>query len=1055
VFSILEAYLEELDAGLSANPGEMLARYPEIAEQLRPYLASLEFLHGIAASLRGTGESAPETDPDTNGGTTARAEQILGDYRIYREVGRGGMGIVYEAEQISLRRRVALKVLPYAAVLDSRQLRRFQNEAQAAARLHHTNIVPVYSVGCERGVHYYAMQYIAGRDLESVINEFRQTDEQNVKSSSGSRQSRLPHQTKEAAFGSEMGIGTGGSTRDVAYFRSAAVLIAQAAEGLDHAHQHGIIHRDVKPSNLLLDAAGTLWVTDFGLAKFDATRSFTGTGDILGTARYMSPEQVRGSYLDERTDIYSLGITLYELCTLRQAFDGLERARILARIESDDPIAPRRVKPHVPRDLEVIIQKAIAKDPADRYVAASALAADLRAFAAGRSILARKPSLAVRARRWILRHGRLVAVGVALLAMAAAGLATGSILLFRADERTRAALQTAEQERAAAEANFQLAQDAVERLLGRVGGVKLANLPGFESVRRELLEDALGFYERFLEKAPQDSRLQRQVVKALGAAGVIRRQLGKAVEAEAAFSTAAEAAEVLVAESPGDSAVMALLATQLNDLGVALRELGRAAESEAPLRRAVELREKLAVNANDAAEALVEVGAALGNLGSTLGKLGKPREARELLEQAVRRFEAAERETPGHAKAREGLSYQWKNLGLILASLGARQEAEAAFEECLQVRAKLVGDHPGASEHTNLLADIRFTRGVYYQLTGRSLEAEREYREGLMERERLAADYPAVPAYHRDLGALLNNLAMMVLDRGELGEARAFVERAVKEQEEAIRLSPVIEAARENLCNHLGTLADIARDLGDAAAAEQAYRQLIAVRQKLVDERPGDRRLKETISHDWDALGLLLRKANRDGEAKVALEEALRICETLIAEGLRTAALLSHAGSMKSTLGYLANDEGKPAVARALLRDGIDLHLAAVRTNPGDRDARKNLERDLAEYSGVLEATGDAVSLARLGEEIAALEGAGTEELLMAADLCARAGRLLERDHRLAPEVKQEGPETMTLRVEELRRKAADLSSRTGESGDRNEPVRVFTTQPEEARKTQ
>jgi len=240
--------------------------------------------------------------------------------------------VVYEAEQLSLGRHVALKVLPFAAALDSRQLQRFRNEAQAAAHLHHTNIVPVFGVGCERGVHFYAMQYIEGQTLAQVIadlksqgaHEKHQAADQSLATFDHSQGALTAVQCAEATKPS---VSLSPQFAASNYFLTVATLAWQAADALEHAHQVGVVHRDIKPANLLLDGWGKLWITDFGLARFHADAGLTLSGDLLGTLRYMSPEQAIGQWVpgDHRTDIYSLGTTLYELLTLKPAFDGDNR----------------------------------------------------------------------------------------------------------------------------------------------------------------------------------------------------------------------------------------------------------------------------------------------------------------------------------------------------------------------------------------------------------------------------------------------------------------------------------------------------------------------------------------------------------------------------------------------------------------------------------------------------------------------------------------------------------------------------------------------------------
>jgi serine/threonine-protein kinase len=278
---------------------------------------------------------------------------------------------VYEARQLSLGRRVALKVLPFAAALDPRQLQRFRVEAQAAAMLHHTHIVPVYSVGVERGVHYYAMQFIDGRSLAEVIRELRRLHGLTPKDHEPAGSARSTINLAAALASGEPGaaasppgeatpqpsiakqsaamepaspapaLSSGTSITGRAFFQAAARLGIQAAEALEYAHSLGVVHRDVKPANLLLDARGNLWVTDFGLAQVQAEGglTLTLTGDVLGTLRYMSPEQALGrrALVDHRSDIYSLGATLYELLTLHPAIEGTDRQEILRRIAFEEP----------------------------------------------------------------------------------------------------------------------------------------------------------------------------------------------------------------------------------------------------------------------------------------------------------------------------------------------------------------------------------------------------------------------------------------------------------------------------------------------------------------------------------------------------------------------------------------------------------------------------------------------------------------------------------------------------------------------------------------------
>ena len=346
-------------------------------------------------------------------------------FRIVGELGRGGMGVVYEAEQLSIGRRVALKVLPFAALLDDRQLQRFKNEARAAGTLHHPHVVPIYSVGTERGVHYYAMQLIDGQSLSQLIEQLRQDSHQasingvpktlseltiDYAGGRSCEESSLePIETSPAAetrHEIQAAISTQRSSNPKDYFRTVAELGLQAASGLAHAHECGIVHRDIKPANLMLDVRGNVLITDFGLARIESDAGMTMSGDLLGTLRYMSPEQAMAKrvVIDHRTDIYSLGVTLYELLTLQPAFDGADRQELLQKIAFEEPRRPRHWNPNVPTDLETIILKAVSKNAHERYDAARDMGNDLQNFLHNVPIKARRPTPPQRLWKWAQRH---------------------------------------------------------------------------------------------------------------------------------------------------------------------------------------------------------------------------------------------------------------------------------------------------------------------------------------------------------------------------------------------------------------------------------------------------------------------------------------------------------------------------------------------------------------------------------------------------------------------------------------------------------------------------
>jgi WD40 repeat protein/serine/threonine protein kinase len=445
-----------LHAGGPFDVEAFLHEHPEHAAELRRLLPALRGLASLEPSARPTPAGA---------GPAAATSETLGDFRIVRQIGRGGMGVVYEAEQLSLGRRVALKVLPFAGTLDPRQLQRFRNEAQAAAHLHHTNIVPVFFVGAERGVHFYAMQLIEGQTLADILMGLRasRVREYPAAARPGADASPYDPTSPYAPTPVAGALSTDRAAGDPASFAAAARLALQAAEALEHAHQLGVIHRDVKPGNLMVDSRGHLWVTDFGLAQFQSDARLTLTGDVLGTLRYMSPEQAlaRRVVVDHRTDIYSLGITLYEVLTLRPAFAGTDRQELLRQIACEEPPPPHKLNPAVPADLETIILKAIAKSPAERYATMQEMADDLRSFLEDRPIRARRPTLGQRAARWARRHKALVHAAVAVLALAVLMLAVSTVLIADGMWKKQKALQEKDKALAEKDAEYNRANEAL------------------------------------------------------------------------------------------------------------------------------------------------------------------------------------------------------------------------------------------------------------------------------------------------------------------------------------------------------------------------------------------------------------------------------------------------------------------------------------------------------------------------------------------------------------------------------------------------------------------
>ncbi|MDV6034543.1 MAG: protein kinase [Phycisphaera sp. RhM] len=464
---IADEFLRDCRAGCAPSIETLVSKHPEFADELRDLLPTLAVMEQVKLS------DEEEDSDHLPAADESMVDRTLGDYQIIRQIGRGGMGIVYEAEQISLGRRVAIKVMPRQSSWSGTQRTRFEREAKAAARLHHTNIVPVFGVGQAEGVHYYVMQLIVGQGLDDVLDQLksigrRSADEIGHRSIwehvGGGEESEQTDQKPSspssgaavARSGSQGGIGSSTGSSIDPYWRNVARIGLQVSDALQYAHTQGVTHRDIKPSNLLLDHRNDVWITDFGLAKADDDDGkLTRSGDILGTIRYMPPEAFSGRS-DGRSDVYSLGITLYEMATLVPAFDAVDRRELVKQVTTGRPLPVSRVNRQVPRDLATIIEKAMECRPEDRYASAGKMREDLRRFLNDEPILARRATLGERCGRWA-RQNRGLAASLAavaslllLIALASSGAA---IYYFDQEEQQRRLFQQA---RSVSNANEQL-----------------------------------------------------------------------------------------------------------------------------------------------------------------------------------------------------------------------------------------------------------------------------------------------------------------------------------------------------------------------------------------------------------------------------------------------------------------------------------------------------------------------------------------------------------------------------------------------------------------------
>jgi tetratricopeptide (TPR) repeat protein len=857
---IADEFVAELRRGRRPSVEEYARRYPDYADDLRDMLPALAMMEQAKESASGAGAGAPAP--------AALTLRQLGDYQVLREVGRGGMGVVYEAEQVSLGRRVALKVLPAQAVANEKQRHRFEREARAAAKLHHTNIVPVFGVGEQDGLHYYVMQFIQGLGLDEVLEELRRLRDpaspaapdsggslrvsrreisaavvahslvtgrhltEDLPSDAGAEPSPPPDATgtfiHPASAGeapgdpgrpgrlsdtfslSGSGVTLQGSEtagkrrrgRAAAYWHSVARIGAQVADALRYAHEQGVLHRDVKPGNLLLDTGGTVWVTDFGLAKASDQEDLTHTGDILGTLRYMPPEAFEGR-ADARGDVYALGLTLYELVALRPAFDERERNRLIKHVTSGEPPSLRKLRPDAPRDLLTIIEKATDRDPARRYQTAGDLAADLQRFQDDEPIQARRITAGERMWRWCRRNPAiaslvacvlLLLVGITVASASAAAhfdrLArdsranaereaaerqTAEDNFNEAEKQRRQALDNfneAEAQRKRAEANFTRAMDVVNDYLVKVTDSQLLQAPGMQPLRQELLRSALAFYQDFLKERGGDANVRTALAATYLRVRNILNDLDDAEGSRKALAEADKLYQELARETPDDPDVRHGRARCLllngNKVGAIAIWKGLVRPGEAPYQR--------------------ELAEALRFQGDDLAAAGQTPEALAAYQEAIVIQQMLVQLAPDDLKARSDLGATLNAIGIQLFAKGRYGEARQMYLRAVEQQQTAYSKAPAVIQFGRSLAVGALNVGATFEREKNSGEALVWYRKANDVWVRLATENPAVPRLQRDMFDNALGLSRWCVANGKpddaaavMREARGVIERLPRE----------------------------------------------------------------------------------------------------------------------------------------------------------------------------------------------------------------------------------------------------------------------------------
>ncbi len=759
---LLEHYMETLETGVPSTVEWLTRNDPELLEPLRVCVSALESLHLLAAG--GTPPSGPAHRD--------AGEQQLGGFELHEPIGRGGMGVVYRATQRSLNRTVAVKVLPLAAVLDPRQLTRFQHEAEAAASLQHPHIVPVYAVGCERGVHFYAMQYVHGESLDQWI-----------------------------------------AARNSSDWRSAVRMAADIADGLHAAHELGIVHRDIKPSNLLLDRSGKAWITDFGLARIQTETAVTRSGDVLGTLRYMSPEQARGesALVDGRSDVYSLAATLYEMLTSQPAHLGDDAPAILRTLDENAIVPLRRLRADLPQDLETVIHKAMAGRRDDRYETAAAFASDLRRVLAGEPTMARPPSILDRIVRFANKHHRAAAASAIVGVLVVIGFAVGTAKLAAAKQLSDAhSAQSLENER--------IARDAIDRLGGQVAEL-LADIPSANAVRHRLLHETLEYYQRFADSPISDAasgqRRMLDLAVTYAKMGGLQAELADTTAAIQSLRKSEHLYQQLVDDTKASPTVQLDHSICQNNLAEQLAIAGDAESASKWFTQAIETQKRL--HANGHVKATSELAKTLNNLGGLLASTENIDEAKLAYSRAIDLID----QHPQQADLRSSIE---SNLAGLLAKREPALSVELARRSLRHQLDRLAANPSDPQRATGVVATLNSLANAYSASGQHAIAADTQQQAVDIGRQ-LNARWPEQASYRRDLVISLNHWGMSLSALGRLPQADAALEEATqlgRQLQDTFANSAEVQSMLGAILNNLGILK---RQSGDARAARLCYEE--------------------------------------------------------------------------------------------------------------------------------------------------------------------------------------------------------------------------------------
>jgi tetratricopeptide (TPR) repeat protein/tRNA A-37 threonylcarbamoyl transferase component Bud32 len=848
----------------------------------------------------------------------ARAALVryFGDYEINRELGRGGMGVVYHARQVSLNRPVALKMIRAGILADDADLRRFQNEAEAVALLDHEGIVPVYEVGEHEGQKYFSMKLVEGGNLAEQLTRFIDNP------------------------------------------RAAATLLAEAALAVHHAHIRGILHRDLKPANVLIDTEGHPHVTDFGLAKrVEADPELTASGVILGTPAYMSPEQAAGhrGTITTATDVYGLGAIFYALLAGKAPFGRESLIDTLEAVRSRPPEPPSTINAKVPRDLETICLKCLKKDPRRRYAGAQALAEDLKAWLNSRPISARRVGKAERAWLWCKRRPAVAALTAAVLLASLGGIAAVITVQASANAGLRAANEREKQ-------RFRLAMDAIKLFHGEVSEDVLMKEKQFEGLRTKLLKGAADFYGRLedLLSNQTDRESRAALAKAYVELAALTGQIGDQTRALAVHRKALAVQRALASEPGADSTIKLDVARSLTASGWLERSTGNVAGALQSFEQARKLAEDVGTDASAAEQARGVLGTAYSLTGNVLAETGDPAGARAAYSEALKIRQALADGNPNDRDVQRNLAAAHNSLGLLEEKSGDPTRALPAYRRALAIQQKLAGAHPGVSEFQQDLAWSQMSIGIALSETGDPTGARTAYEKALAIRQKLADDAPTVTVFQDDLANGYMNLGALMATTGDANGARAAYGEAITIRQKLADSNPGVVQFRQELAKSLKYLGILLAATGDLSGARAFYDQALAIEQKQADSNPDVIDFQRDVANSFNNIGALIGQTGDPVGARRFFAKALQIRQKLADSNPGIAGYQLDVAMCHSNIGAMLERTGDLAEAQAACGKALAIQQKLADTDPSVTGFQLDLARSHFNIGTLLSQAGHA-----------------------------------------------------------------------------------------------